>query len=95
MEAILIIICAILFANLVLLVTAFSWVAIFTRDIRAKKSDTVSRETTSAGMDEEAMKEFLEADREAAQGFHDAIAGLNAFMTGIEEEDPNVGQQDS
>lgn len=94
MQVILFIICAILFAELVLMIVAFSYLAVFTKGYKVDKSaPETSKVIEDAKMNEDALKEFLKADQEAAQGFHDAIANLNAFMTGVEEEDPNVGQQ--
>lgn len=37
-------------------------------------------------MDEEQLKEFVEADRNAADEFLQVLSDLNKFMTGIEEE---------
>lgn len=46
------------------------------------------------GMTEEEREEFLDADREQVQAFRDAISGLNAFMTGRDEEKNDVERQE-
>lgn len=46
------------------------------------------------GMTEEECEEFLDADRAQVQAFRDAISGLNAFMTGRDEEKNDVERQE-
>lgn len=59
-----------------------------------KPAAPAASEVKNVEMTNEEFIQFADADAEAAQSFRDAIAGLNAFMTGTEEDLHDVGKQE-
>lgn len=52
----------------------------------SKHTPSTNEEPAPVKMDEAQEKEFLEADKNAADDFLQVLSELNKFMTGIEEE---------
>lgn len=80
-------------SSFTLIISIYALVAQLKKDAYVELLQALTQHTPSPSespapvkMNEEQLKEFVEADKNAADDFLQVLSELNKFMTGIEEE---------